>query len=430
MKFDVLHPARQIIMIIERIYKYGMTTTSGGNLSIIDDAGDIWITPASIDKGTLSERDIVRVKPDGTVIGLHKPSSELPFHRSIYQKRSDIRAVLHAHPPSLVAFSLVHKIPDTGLIPNMHFVCGDIRVAPYGLPGSIELGEMVSEEFVGGIYTVVMENHGVVCGATDLFRAFMSFETLDFCARLEINGRRLGKIKTLSEKNIKLSAQKQNAELEEFTALEYSSEQRRLRFEMCEMIRRAYDQQLFTSTQGTFSHRLSDGSFLITPYFADRKYLAPEDIIWIKDGKKEKGSNPSRSVILHKEIYERQEHINSIIIAHPPASMAFAVTDAQFDSRTIPESYILLRHIPKLPFGSSFMQPVMTADVFKPNTPIAMMENDCVIVTGSSLLNAFDRLEVLEYSARAIISCGVLGELVRIGEPEVREIEVAFNLPE
>lgn len=60
--------------------------------------GDIWITPSGIDKGSLTPRDIVQVKPDGTVIGIHKPSIELPFHAQIYRRRNDIKAVVHAPP--------------------------------------------------------------------------------------------------------------------------------------------------------------------------------------------------------------------------------------------------------------------------------------------------------------------------------------------
>ena len=79
---------------MERIYRYRMTTTSGGNLSILDDAGDIWITPARVDKGNLTRDDIVRVSPDGSVDGPHPPSSEFPFHRAIYDSRPDIRAIV------------------------------------------------------------------------------------------------------------------------------------------------------------------------------------------------------------------------------------------------------------------------------------------------------------------------------------------------
>ncbi|MBR3917387.1 MAG: class II aldolase/adducin family protein [Clostridia bacterium] len=427
MNFDLLHPADQLVMLMERIYQYGMTTTSGGNLSILDDNGDIWITPGSVDKGSLSRKDIIQVKPDGTVIGIHKPSSEFPVHARIYKSRQDIKAILHAHPPALVAFSIVRQIPETRLIPNFVEICGNVSMAIYDVPGSTGLSIKVTNEFEKGNNVVMLENHGVFVGATDLFKAFMAFETLDYCARLQIEAAKLGKIRPLSDKYIKISKEKQNVEMDEFVNKSISSEEREARREMCTLIRRAYDQQLFTSTQGTFSQKLSDGSFLITPYHKDRKYMEESDIVRIVGEWKEAGKMPSRSAILHKKIYDKHPEIKSIIIAHAPYVMTFAVTDCEFDSRTIPESYIMLRDVKKIPFGASFMQPDMVADMFDPMTPILIAENDCVIVTGSSLINAFDKLEVMEYSAKAIVSSKTLGDIVAITDEEVKDLREAFN---
>ncbi|HIT85189.1 MAG TPA: class II aldolase/adducin family protein [Candidatus Ornithomonoglobus intestinigallinarum] len=428
MNLDMLHPADQLVMFMERIYGYGMTTTSGGNLSILDDNGDIWITPGSIDKGSLTRHDMICIKPDGTIIGNHKPSSEYPFHQHIYKTRPDIKAVLHAHPPALVAFSIVRKLPSTSLIPNVKFSCGEIGMAKYGLPGSQDLGDKISAEFEKGFNTVILENHGVVIGAKTMFDAFKSFETLDFSARLEIDANNIGTPVKLTPEQIDWYKSRQNVSMDEFVSNHITSEEKTARRDMCKFIKRAYNQQLFTSTQGTFSQRLSDDSFVITPAGPDRKYLEPEDIVKINGDYKEMGKSPSRSVELHREIYKQHPHINSIIIAHPPCLMAFAVTDEPLDSRTIPESYILMRNIPKLDFGSNYLKPKETAAVFKENTPIAIIKNDCVIVTGSDLLNAFDRLEVAEYSARAIIAAKDLGDVVAINDDEIEDIIKAFHL--
>ncbi len=427
MNFEMLHPADQLVMLMERIYSYGMTTTSGGNLSILDDNGDIWITPGGIDKGTLTRADIVQVKPDGTVIGIHKPSSEFPVHERIYRARPDIKGILHAHPPALVAFSIARVIPETKIIPNVAQICGSMSMAPYDVPGSQGLSKKVTAEFEKGHNMVMLENHGVFVGASDIFKAFMAFETLDFCARVEIEGRKIGTIKVLPEKYLNTSKEKQQVKMDEFVCTSYSSEERAARREMCKLIHRAYDQQLFTSSQGTFSQRLSDGSFIITPYAKDRKYLEEEDIVRIQGDWCEAGKMPSRSVLLHKKIYDKHPEINSIIIAHAPNIMAFAVTDAAFDSRTIPEAYIMLRDVKKVPFGSSFMQPDMVADIFDHMTNILIVENDCVIVTGASLLNAFDKLEVMEYSAKAVVASKSIGDIVEISDSEVKDLRKAFN---
>ena len=428
MNLDMLHPADQLVMFMERIYGYGMTTTSGGNLSILDDNGDIWITPGSIDKGSLTRKDMVCIKPDGTIEGIHKPSSEYPFHQHVYKTRPDIKAVLHAHPPALVAFSIVRKLPHTTMIPNIRFQCGEIAMAKYGLPGSDDLAAKISEEFDKGFNTVILENHGVVIGAKSMFDAFKSFETLDFSARIEIDAHNIGTPNSLTPEQIDWYKSRQHVVMDEFVSNNITSEEKEVRRDMIKFIRRAYNQQLFTSTQGTFSQKLSDGSFIITPSGADRKYLEPEDLVKINGNYKEMGKFPSKSVRLHSEIYKQQPHVSSIIIAHPPCMMAFAVTDVPLDSRTIPESYILMRNIPKLDFGSNYLKPEETAAVFKENTPIALIKNDCAIITGSSLLNAYDRLEVAEYSARAIIATRDLGELVAINQEEIDDINIAFHL--
>lgn len=429
LNMNMLHPADQLVMIMERIYKYGMTTTSGGNLSIMDDEGVIWITPGSIDKGSLTRKDIVQIRPDGEIIGIHKPSSEYPFHQEVYRSRPDLRAVLHAHPPALVAFSIVRKIPNTKIIPSAKVVCGEVGMAEYGLPGSSELGEKIAKEFRKGFNTVMLENHGVVVGGSSLFECFKSFETLDFCARLEIEANNIGKVGSLTDEQISWNRQGCLAPaMNEYVVRNISSKERDARREMCELIHRAYNQQLFTSTQGTFSQRIDDDSFIITPHGLDRKYLDVDDIVRIQGNYQEMGKFPSNSVNLHREIYRQHPHINSIIIAEPPHAMAFVVSDAELDSKTIPESYILMRDIPRTDFSSLYKEPAEVAKLFDESTPIVIAQNDSLIVTGTSLLNAYDRLEVAEYSAKAIINSKVLGDIVAINDDQIDDIKVAFNL--
>lgn len=428
MNFELMHPADQLVMIMDRIYYCGMTTTSGGNLSIRDANGDIWITPSGVDKGNLTRDDMIRVTPDGELIGIHKPSVELPFHRDIYKLRPDLGAILHAHPPTLVAFSLARVLPNTHLVPSASLVCGEVAMAPYAVPGSELLGKHISDQFARGVNTVMLENHGVVCGAKDLFRAFMAFETLDFCGRIEIDAKKLGKPRVLTDAQIYMDSSKAHPPLDAFVSNQVTSEECAARRDMCSLIHRAYNQKLFNSTQGTFSQRLSDGSFLITPYQKDRRYLEPGDIVKIKNGMCEQGKTPSRSALLHQQIYQTHPEIGSVIIAHPPAIMAFACTEAPFDSRTIPESYIMLRDVKRLPYASSTLDMAGTAASLCAASPVLIVDNQCVIVSGSTLLNAFDRLEVLDYSAKAYIAALDIGPIVAITPDQVDEIGKAFNL--
>lgn len=431
MRFELMHPAEQIVMIMNRIYSYGMTTTSGGNLSILDESGDIWITPGGIDKGSLTVDDIMQVKPDGTIIGRHKPSVELPFHTALMHKRKGTKAVLHAHPPALVAFSIVRQNPKTDITTELYrlYERGGIRMAKYEVPGSELLGERILEVFSEDINTVMLENHGVVIASDNLFDAFKIFETLEFGARLEINANILGKTKSLTGADYEVAKETQRPpELSDYEDHNPTSYEKKERTKMCQMVKRAYSQRLFSSTQGTYSARIDKDTFIITPFDQDRMYLEPSDIVAVKHGKIEKGKIPSRSVRLHEEIYKKHPEINSVIIAYPPNVMAFAITGTEFDTRTIPETYIMLRDIPTLAFDKAYSDPEAIANTINESNPVVMVLNSCIITTGTSQLQAFDRLEVAEFSAKALIFSKQLGDIVKINEEQVQEINESFGL--
>ena len=249
----LMHPAEQICIIISRIYKSGMTTTSGGNLSIMDENGDMWITPSGIDKGSLTVKDIMCVKPDGTIIGPHKPSSEYPFHKALYKIRPNLHSVIHAHPPGLVTFSIVHEIPNTNIIPQAKGVCGPIGFAPYDVPGSEALGEKIAGEFLKNpeYKAVIMENHGVVLMGDDIADAYQRFETLELCARTILNAKTLGEPTFLTDEQIAFHENSIPTNFNHFMDVKYPSDERALRTQICRMVRRACDQKLMSSSYGT-----------------------------------------------------------------------------------------------------------------------------------------------------------------------------------
>jgi len=427
MNFQLLHPRDQLVAIMNRIYHNGMTTLSGGNLSIKDDNGDIWITPSGIDKGKLTPRDMMCIKPDGTVEGPHKPSSEFPFHRAIYRLRPDLNAIVHAHPPALVSFSIVREVPDTRIIPQANRICGPVGYAPYALPGSEKLGENIAQTFAEGYNIVILENHGMASAGATLLDAFHRLETLDFCARTLIRARALGQVQTLAEPALNLFDHRHNL-LPEFVPTAHSSRERELRQQIVEITVRACHRHLMSSTEGVVSARLDADSFLITPTGHDRLSLTVEDIVLVRQGVREAGKLPSRSVRLHGAIYAQHPNIHCVMTAQSPNATAYAITAAKFDSRTIPESFILLRDIPLIPFKTLYTQAEAIAGMVSLRTPVLLVQNDCVLTVGTDVLNAFDRLEVAEYSARSLIDTAVLGTLVPIGDAEIHDLEHAFGL--
>lgn len=425
---SLVHPRDELVQSMERIYHYRMTTTSGGNLSVRDENGSLWITPARVDKGSLRREDIVCVRADGGVEGLHPPSSEHPFHQAIYRARPDLHAIVHAHPVALVAFSICRKEPNTTLFPQASHVCGKVGYAPYALPGSEQLGRHIAEVFARGFDCVLLENHGVVIGGTSLAIAFQRFETLEFTAKTIIKASLLGQVRYLTPEQVELS-QRRRAPSAEFEPGPAGTREKELRRLVCEFVRRGYRQRLMTSTEGSFSARLEGDAFLITPYGIDRQRVSLEDLTLIRDGRREAGKQPSRAVALHQAIYRRHPEVQAVVNAIPVNATAFSVTATPLDTRTIPESYLFLRDVGVIPFGLQYEDGERIAALVSPLRPVALIENDGALVLGTSVLDAFDRLEVLESTAEAVINSRAIGDVHRMSDGTITELIEAFTKP-
>ena len=414
--FQISDPKEQLVAIMKRIYAQGMTTTSGGNLSIKDENGNVYITPGGTDKGSMTAEDIVCIRADGTMEGKHKPSSEYPFHMKIYETRSDIRAILHAHPPAMVAYSIVRKIPDISAFPELKACIGSVGMAEYGLTGSEELGEKIAKVFAEGCNVAELENHGLVVGSTDIESAYQVFEAMDFSARIGIGASRLGGPKTENPSGKGLTDE--NMEKPKDPPAEIPQEDRAVCEKLCEMVRRAWHQKLLYAGLGVFSVRAESGTIYYIPQGTDQSAAG------ISDVRKLEQTGDS----LHAKIYRTHPGIGSVVTAFPPELMAFAVTGTKFSSRIIPEIYMVMQDVVSLPQAQYAGKPDEIAVVFDGRTSVAVLEGGGVIVTAPSLLKAYDRLEVAEYSASAILESSQLGNIVEITEKQVDEIRVQCHL--
>jgi L-fuculose-phosphate aldolase len=427
--FDSLTPAEQIVTIMDRIYQNGMTTTSGGNLSVLAPGGDMWISPSGIDKGTLRPSDIMCVHPDGSISGPHKPSCEYPFHSGIFQSCRDVKAILHAHPPALVSFSIAGIVPDTAVFPRTKRLCGGIGFAPYDVPGSDALGRKISAVFAQGPRTVVLENHGVCLGGKSLLEAYLRFEALDFCARTIYQASLLGGAKPLTDARIQAYSEDKNTDFTEFAPGTRTSAELDLRETAAALVRRCVRQKLFTGASGSYAVRVDGERFLVTPADCDRANLQPDELVLIDGTKSEAGKTPDPRTWFFKAVFDAQPAVNAVCAANPPAIGAYLVSHAEFNPRVIPESFIQLRETPAFPFDAMLSEPETIARTLSLRHPVVLVQNDAVLTCGHTPLEAFDRLEVTEYSAVAAIAARSFGGLRPITDAQVEDLVTAFDLP-
>lgn len=87
-----------------------------------------------------------------------------------------------------------------------------------------------------------------------------------------------------------------------------------------------------------------------------------------------------------------------------------------------------MRDVVRVPFGTNITSPETISAAISEHSPVVLVENDSVISTGNTLINAFDRLEVAEVTANTIIHAKSIGDIVMITDKEVEDINKAFHL--
>jgi L-fuculose-phosphate aldolase len=366
----VTHPRDLLVRWLARLYRHKLTTTTGGNLSVVDDDGVLWVTPSGGDKAIVPPDHVAFRRPgDVNFHGPLPPSMEWPLHTAAYEARNDVaardggdggtggvgdappaaahnataspvRAVLHAHSKTLMAFSLarynhhdksnkaVHnddagkrhrddgddddpRIPNTRCMLHAYQACGKVAVAPYSMPGSQGLADACRREFAKGADCVILENHGVVVVGSSLHQAYDRFVSLEYLALSMVHAQPLELPPLPLQKSV-LDAIERESRLvrnaippvfcpDGTTATKrrrvMTGPEKHLRSELCKFVHRAYEQNLITSSSGSFSVRLprptkcgiisnddENGEdeealeFLITPYGVDRLQLEEADV--------------------------------------------------------------------------------------------------------------------------------------------------------
>jgi L-fuculose-phosphate aldolase len=393
-----------------RIHCGGLTTSCGGNASVRDAAGRIWITPAGSDKGSLRPQDIACIGPGEAACGA-RPSSELALHLHIYRVRPDVSAVAHAHAPALVAFSLTGTVPDTALLAHAAALCGAVAGVPYEAAGSERLGERAADAFEHGFNCAILENHGAVVAGADAWQAYRRLETLEATAAAIIVARgpggtapRAGHPPAASIAAAGRPGTSDRIPPPPGVAGAWARE-------LCGAARRGAERRLIRTAGCAISARIDGRSFLISPDVLDPSGVAPADLVRVFEGCCEAAACTAAPMTtrLHEAIYAAHPGINAIIEAAPAGAAAFAISGTVIETRTIPESRLLLREVALVTLRAAAEDPHAVARLVGPERPAALIEGNGALVVGTSVAEAMKRLEVLEATARALLAARALG---------------------
>ena len=188
------------IWIARTLYASGKVTGSTANMSFKHE-GSIFITGTGTAFSRLCPEDFSELNSNGEVIGLVKPSKELPLHSMLYKHDESIQAVIHTHSFYSTIWSCLEHPDKQDVIPEytpyLRMKLGKIALVPYGKPGSNELFAF----FQGALTDTrgyLLQNHGPVVGHNDLLSAYYALEELEESARIAwyLRGEKANRIQT------------------------------------------------------------------------------------------------------------------------------------------------------------------------------------------------------------------------------------------
>jgi L-fuculose-phosphate aldolase len=185
-----------IVEVGRRLYARGLIGGNEGNISIRK--GDtLFVTPAGVCKGFLAPEMIVRTDLEGRPQGGGRASTETLMHTAVYRRRADVRAVVHAHPPTATGFAAAGIPLDRPLIAEAVVTLGAVPIIPYGRPSTTELARSVGDAICAA-HALLMANHGAITVGDGIYRAWERMETLEQLARVALVTRILGQDRLLS----------------------------------------------------------------------------------------------------------------------------------------------------------------------------------------------------------------------------------------
>lgn len=185
----------EIIEAGRLLHDKGLIVACQGNISVRTDRG-LLVTASGVSKGALTPSLVLDADIEGRASGPGL-SSEIHMHVAIYQRRPDVRAVVHAHPPAATAFAVAGVAPDSTVLAESVLLLGRVRFVPYAAPSTVALAEMVGEALLDG-QAALLANHGAVTVGETLEQALNRMETLEHLARVTLLARVLGEPRRLA----------------------------------------------------------------------------------------------------------------------------------------------------------------------------------------------------------------------------------------
>lgn len=392
---DLMSP-KQIINLLKVAIDLGLTTPSGGNVSIKNPDNTISITPSGLDKYLLKPSQITHLSKDGQHLSGPPPTSEVPFHLAL-MKANDVNCVLHLHAPMLSALS---TLPDQLICQFFSHPLPQVSPIPYAEPGSKDQASIIREQADTQSRHFLLKNHGMVIAAQSLQEAINELYLLEQLTSIALE---VGLSKAPGFTYLKLSTFDHNE----------------VRFNSS-VIKRAIKYKLLLPMTSSWHYKAKRINYHKSFYFdSDSRILIKE--------------LASTGIGIQKEIRDWAERlfiesnsINSMAFCQPVYLMALLSEGLPFSLDYIAETYIVIKGvavIKELPDD----QTELFRQVCDLEVSVLLWKDKGAIILGKSQSELLDRILVAENSAKIAIKTKGNTEIERISADAMRRLANRYH---
>lgn len=184
--------------------------------------------------------------------------------------------------------------------------------------------------------------------------------------------------------------------------------------QICDIGKRIYDRGMVAANDGNISVKLSDNEFLCTPTGVSKGFMTPEYICKVDANGNvihaNAGFKPSSEIKMHMRVYKQRPDVQSVVHAHPIYATSFAIAGIPLKQPIMPEAVIALGWVPIAEYGTPSTEEIPDAiEKYLPYFDAVLLANHGALSYSDSLLNAYHKMESLEFYAELLFKAKQLG---------------------
>ena len=204
-------------------------------------------------------------------------------------------------------------------------------------------------------------------------------------------------------------------------------EELEIKKQMCDIGKRIYNRGMVAANDGNISVRISEHEILCTPTGVSKGFMTPDYICKVDEFgniiEANPGFKPSSEIKMHLSVYRRRPDVKSVVHAHPMYATTFAIVGRPLSSPIMPEAVISLGSVPIAKYGRPSTEEIPEAiDEYLDYYDAVLLENHGALTFSDSLLNAYMKMESLEFYAQILYQSIMLGGPQEFTDKQVEDL--------